>query len=281
MNIRSLLTVSVALLLPFPGGLRAQQAAAEDRELAILETRLQEQRAAAIRARLILYTDELQALQTQFANAGDSASADAVQRELETARLAVKRLTAIARGRADPAVADELKDGEPLNATALAAKRIDGIIARFDPDLSNAPAAPGRILSASPPRQRVLRMERATRNPEYAEYDGASYWAYESSYAAWTVEDMAPGEYEVILRYSAGENTGGKAVVKIAGRKLEVTVPKREKGQGPKEQKLNAGTVKVKEPGVDIRVEHGGLARGADYLWNLEAVLLQPAGKRP
>ena len=89
---------------------------------------------------------------------------------------------------------------------------------------------------------------------------------------------MVPGEYEVILRYTAKKDAGGKALIRAAGQKLEVTISP---SDSSKEQKLPAGTIKITEPGVDFRVENGGLAKDAKYLWNLESVVLQPVGQRP
>jgi hypothetical protein len=83
----------------------------------------------------------------------------------------------------------------------------------------------------------------------------------------------------VILRYTAGPDAGGAGIVRLAGESLPVTVPAGEKGG--REQRLSAGTVSVKDPGVDVRVECTELAEGAKHLWKLEGVLLQPAGKRP
>lgn len=250
----------------------------EDRELRQMEARLQEQRANAARTRLLLYSDELRKLQSQYTAAGEATAATAVEKELEAVAHAMKRLAAIARGQAGPPEASELKDGEKVSDAALAAKRIDAIIAKFRQANADDPAArnalPGQL------RARVLKIEKASKNPGYAGYEGSSYWAYESSYAAWTLDDLAPGEYEIVLRYFPGAGSGGKAVVKAAGQKFEVAVPKSEKG-GRKELTLRPGILKVKEPGVDIRVECGGLVDKADSLWNLQAVALVPVARRP
>jgi hypothetical protein len=278
MSFRPSAILVFAVLLLWARGISAQQANLEDRDLKVLEARLQEQRAGAVRSRLILYTDELQKLQSQFAASGDTASADAVKAELEAVRLAMNRVTQIARGQTEPASAEELKDVDAANSTALAAKRINATIAHFDREKSGGA---GRNGSSGPARQHVLKFERAARNRDYSDYQGARYWAHPSSYATWAVDDIAPGDYEVFLRFTAGENAGGKAVIKAAGQELEVTVTKSEKGQSQRERRVSAGIISVKETGVDVRVENGGLAKGADSLWNLEAVTLQPVSRRP
>jgi hypothetical protein len=260
-----------------PRTLTAQDEPDGDRELAVLESRLQEQRALALRGRLTLYADELDRLHTQFSAAADTRAASAVQSEIEFTRLAIKRLGNIARGQADPPEAGELKEDETLSTAALAARRINGLLARFHK--LNAAGAPLPGPAAGPARQRLLRIEKAELKRGYGA--GAEYWAYDSMSASWSLNDMAPGEYEVVLRYTGGGRSGGKAVVRAAGQKLEVTVPKGEKGGSQRKQELNAGVLKVTEPGMDVHVASAGLAAGADYLWDLQAVVLQPVNKRP
>lgn len=123
---------TVVLLWAGASCVRGQSSPPRDRELEVAEARLQEQRATAILNRLALYSDELQKLQVQFTDAGDSVSAATVQQELDAARLAIRRLAMIARGQADHSAADELKEGAARNTPALAARRIDAIVSRFN-----------------------------------------------------------------------------------------------------------------------------------------------------
>lgn len=278
MTIRRLTLFTAALLLAGAACVRAQ-GEGEDQELRQMETRLQEQRAGALCARLILYSDELRKLKAQFTAAGEPASAAAVQTELDAVTLAVTSLTSLARGEGGPPEAGELKPDEKLSSTALAARRIDAIIAKFSPRADESPGE--RNTPALPLRPRVLRITSAATNPGYSSHKGSNYWSYGSAYAVWTLNDLAPGEYEIQIRYSAGIDSGGKAVVKAAGQRFEVTVPKGGK-DSRKELTISAGILTVKEPGVDIRVENGGLAEKAGYLLNLHAVYLVPAAaKRP
>ncbi len=277
MSSRRLTVLTAALFLTGAGRVCSQDEGG-DRELLQLESRLQEQRADAMGNRLTLYCDELRKVHAQLKAAADDASAAAVQQELDQMTLAVKRLTSIARGHAGPPEPGELKPDEKLSSAALAARRIDAVIAPFSQAAGEGPAEQN-----SPPGQtrlRVLKMNTAGTNPGLSTSKGGSYWTYPSAYAVWTLNDLAPGDYEVQLRYSAGIDSGGKAVVKAAGQKFEVPVPKGEK-DSRKELTLTAGVIKVKEPGVDIRVENGGLADMECYLLNLHAVSLVPVSKRP
>ena len=72
----------------------------------------------------------------------------------------------------------------------------------------------------------------------HAKVEGPSYWTYDNSYAAWSLDDLVPGEYEIVLRY-AGPKSGGKATVKIGKQSFEVTVPHNEKA---KIEPITAGT---------------------------------------
>ncbi len=277
MNSRRLTALAAALLLTGAGRVCSQDKG-NDMELLQMESRLQEQRAGAMGSRLTLYCDELRKLHAQFNAAGENASADAVQQELDNMTLAVKRLTSIASDQAGPPELGELKPDEKLSGAALAARRIDAVIAPFSQAAGDGPAE--RNAPAGQTRPRNLRMSTAVTNPVYSTSKGGSYWTHPSAYAVWTLNDLAPGDYEVQLRYSAGTDSGGKAVVKAAGQKFEVLVPRGEK-DSRKELTLTAGVIKVKDPGVDVRVENGGLADKANYLMNLHAVNLVPAGKRP
>lgn len=249
-----------------------------DRALEEQEAKLQEQRATALRARLVIYTDELEELHNKLAAAGDTAGAAKVQAELDAVQIPMKQLAGIARRQADPPAAGELKEDEDISPTALAARRINGILKRFAS--APAPARPAALTGSGAARPRVLRMDKARINSNYDYYrDSASYWAYDGSYAQWSLTDLTPGEYEVVVRYSAGPASGGKAIIKVAGQTFNVTVPKGEKGG--RELKLTAGTVTISESGADVRVQNAGLAAKAEHLWKLDAIVLQPAVKRP
>ncbi len=247
----------------------AAEEAKPDKDLPALEARLQIDRASAIRARLVLYTDELQKLLSQYTTAGESDSAIAVQEEMKTVQLAIKRLTAIAKGEAEP-----LEPNEPKEAseTALAARRVNAIIARFSKAKTDLSPLSGNIPSGQA-HQRILKMEKAGRNKDYSSSEASAYWGYESSFATWSLDNLIPGEYEIILRYT-GSKCGGKATVKIGKQSFPVVVPLSDKIKG--EAKLTAGIVKITEPGTDIRVQSNGLAKDAKTLWNLKEVVLQP-----
>ncbi len=256
----------------------AQDAGGADRILEEMEARLQEQRAAALRTRLIIASDELRQLHARSSAAGDAATAALVKADMEAIDAAVKQLTGMARRQAGPPEPGELKENEKLSATALAKRRIDRILARFTAVSREAGQQTGATGPA--PRAHDLKIAKARlRNSFDASDDEGDYWAAAGNYAIWTVPDAVPGKYGLVLRYTAGPDSGGTAVIKLAGESLTVNVPRGDKSG--REQQLPAGTVTIREPGVDIRVENAGLAEGAKRLWKLEGVLLQPAAKRP
>jgi len=253
---------------------------APDRALEEQEARLQVQRATALHARLITFTDELDKLHAKLAAAGDTAGAAMVEAELDAVKIAMERLAGIARFQTDPAAAGEVGENEQISPAALAARRINAIVKRFTAASAPAPVRPAAPAGSGTARPRVLRMDKARIHSDYAKYrDSAAYWGYESTYAQWTLTDLTSGEYEVVVRYSAGPDAGGKAVIKVAGQTFNVTVPKGEKGG--RELKLTAGTVTIQESGADVRVENAGIATKDGHLWKLDAIVLQPVAKRP
>ena len=131
MNLRRLILPAAVLFLTGMGSAPAQDADGEDKEIQRMESVLQQNRAEAVRARLVLYSDELRKLHTKYTAAGETGAAAAVQKELDAAALAVKRLSAIILSREEPPEAGELKKDERLSGTALAARRIDAILAGF------------------------------------------------------------------------------------------------------------------------------------------------------
>jgi hypothetical protein len=258
--------------------LSAQEAAGPDRVLEEMESRLQEQRAAALRTRLLIAADELTKLQSQMTASGDAAAVAHVQKDLDGVQHAIKQLANIVRRQADPPAPGELKEDEQLSPTALAKWRIDRIIGQFTVARSEPRPDPGTLPANA--RTHVLKMDKARlRSGSGAGDVEGDYWIRQGDYALWTVPGLGPGSYDVILRCTAGPDAGGTATVKLAGENLTVKVPAGEKGG--REQRLSAGTITIKDPGVDVRVECTALAEGAKHLWKLEGVLLQPAAKRP
>jgi hypothetical protein len=252
-------------------------AGSRDPALEEMDGKLQERRAGAVRARLVLYTDELEKLRAQFTTANDAAAINAVNTELEAAKLAMRQLAAIAKRQAEPVAPGEIEENGELPASVLAARRINKIIQRF-----SVPKGPGRSVpgaSSAAIRQRTLKFDEAARNKDYLGNGSRAYWGYEKAYALWSLKDLAPGDYDMVLRCTADAETGGKAVVKIAGSKFEVVVPGGQKGG--RELKIPVGAISIKESGVDVRVESGGLADKAKSLCDLEALVLQPVTKRP
>lgn len=267
----------LAAALPLPA---QQENSSRDRTLEEMEAKLQEQRATAVRTRLVLYSDELEKLHTQYTAAGDTAAVTAVKAEMDAVQLAMRQLAGIARRQNDPAAPEEVKKDEEISAAALAARRINKIVERFN--VAKTAARPAVGAAAGARAQTLnLKVDKAARKSDYADIGSRTYWGYEGVYAHWSLPNLAQGEYEIIFRYNADSETGGKAVVKIGTARLEVTVPPGVKGSEKKEQRLTAGTVTVKEQGVDLRVESAGLTKGSQSLWMLEAVTVQPAAKRP
>jgi hypothetical protein len=196
-----------------------------------------------------------------------------VQEEIKTVEVAMKRLAAIASGQKEPAEPGELKPTEVLGDNALAARRIDNVIAQFLRGRTDSPALADSGSPAAQPVKRAFRIEKAIRNKDHSKIEGSAYWAYDNSFAAWSPDDLIPGEYDVFLRYT-GPKSGGKAAVKIGKQTFEVTIPwLSEKG---KIEPIPVGTVKITERGTDIRVENKGKHKDASYLWNLQALVLQP-----
>lgn len=273
---RILLTACIAVL---PAVLYGEDSSM-DGELEKAEMRLQQQRADAVRSRLVLYADELIGLYKQLSAAGDEKGASAVKAEQEAVQAAIRRLTNISKGINEAAAEDEKsKDEDEPSEVMLATRRVNGIINRFTKAKNQSPPETSATVAAGQGRQKILKIEKASM--KRSESGGRNDWTYKGIHASWTVNDMVPGDYEVILRYSAGEKGGGKALLRVAGKKFDVTVPKGEKGS--RKQELTPGTVRVAEAGMDVRIDVVELADGADYLWDLQAVVLQPvtAPKRP
>lgn len=277
MTLRSL--TFFALFWILPPAVRSQDDSSTDRELESAEARLQEQRATAVRDRLILYTDELQKLHGQFTASGDAKAVAAVKQEQEAVQAAVQRLTQIIKGRIDPVTEEEKGKNkeEKINPVVLTTRRINAIIARFSLAREQAPNDVAVNVPAGQGRQKILPIKKASM--KRSKDGGSSDWTYKGLHASWTEKDMVPGDYEVILRYSCGEKGGGKAVLTVAGKKFNVVVPKGDRSS--RKLEINAGQVRVSEAGMDVRVDVTEIADGADYLWDLQAVVLQPAGKRP
>jgi hypothetical protein len=262
---------TTAVMLP------AQEDSTVTDPLETLRFRLQEQRATALRSRLVIYTDEVQKLRTAWAAANDDSRVRAADTELAEIQKALRILSTPAIERLDD---EKAEDSENKRAPSVVlARRVDGVVKRFDEATREAPLAstPG----AGRSRVRFLKIEDARKAESSGTYeDGRDYWIYDGSAASWTLTDLQPGLYDVEVRYSCGEN-GGSAVMnlKAAGQKLAITVPKGENSK--RRLTISPGQLRVTDPGLDVRIE--GVSRGesSKYYWDLHEIILRPAAAKP
>lgn len=270
---------TTAMILAGAGELAAQEPAPAS--LAALEANYAEDRAASLRRVLARYVDELQALEQSLAAAGDASGAARVRLERDRV-LPALGLPAVAAADADEFAAFEDGAEPPMPAVpATAPADLDAILksllpggtAAAAPGVGPAPATPG---NAVPGRgaKRILRMTNAQLEGTYDPAFGYYYWSGGRS-ASWTLSDLAPGSYRLVLRYSCDEKTGGgKLSARFGGGKIELEVPST--GGWNRRRELVIGPFEITGSRADLILEPGNLSPSASYLMDLNALLVQP-----
>ena len=149
--------------------------------------------------------------------------------------------------------------GRPVAEADAAMKRVG---------LSSRNAVPGRGA------KRILRMTNAQLEGTYDPAFGYYYWSGGRS-ASWTLSDLAPGSYRLVLRYSCDAKTGGgKLSARFGGGKIELEVPST--GGWNRRRELVIGPFEITGSRADLILEPGKLSASASYLMDLNALLVQP-----
>ena len=247
------------------GGGESGEKQDEDAAMKALEDRHAAERHRLLRRRFAVYADELERLQAELRAKGRAADADAVAAER-------RRVMEVLEAKEEPLPAS----GMPMGPTPQ--ERAEAFAAGLTPEPSVEPVAGAGASSGSVLRVRQLKIEKAGVNRDLLEYGssgvGRGYWSHEKATAAWTVSNLAPGEYAVVLRFLCGASGGGTVEVQAGRDKFTVEVPQGDSWS--KRQVLQAGTVKVTGSGLDVRVVAKGKRDEDGSIWDLRAVMLEP-----
>lgn len=262
--------------------------------LAAVETAYAENRAAALRRVLARYADELETLAQTLAANGDAAGAARARMERDQVLPALGL----------PAVADEdasefaaFEDGPDAAAPPPAA--LSGDLESMVKNLqSGKPAAaadaprPEPAATAATPGagaggpvkgvRRVLRMTNAelpgkTYDPLYGHYA----WTF-AGQARWTLNDLPPGNYQLLLRYSCDEKDGGGRIgAEFGAGKAEADVLPT--GSWKRRREMVLGPFEVTGNRAEVFLKVKSVKPGALYVMDLNALVVQPvpAGKNP
>lgn len=255
--------------------------------LAELEGRYAADRAVALRLVLSRYADDLAGLQKKLIEAGDTSGAARVQLERDRI-LPALGLPAVAAEDAGEFAAFEDQPAAPAlprEAPALPAGNLDAILKSLQPPSSTAAREDSRPKPDSPDQdnskgsRKVLRMESAQLQGNYDPTYGYVYWSAGRS-AGWTLNDLPPGSYRLLLRYACDDKEGGgKLQAKFGGNTLEAEVPPT--GHWKRKRDLTIGPFEITASRVDLVLQTASLKPGALYLMDLTAVLVLPAGAMP
>ncbi len=271
---------SVVILLAgvvLVGGLRARAEAPG--ALEGLERGYAEDRAAALRRVLARYADELAVLEGSLVAAKDEAGAGRVRVEREGV-LAALGLPAVEAVEADDFAAFEevVEVPVPLVPSVLPKDLAGTVRSLLPPGVSRGLAAAAPAVGgtgAGSGGRRLLRMATAERTGVYDAASGYEFWTQGKS-ASWIVEDVAAGNYRVVLRYACDEKDGGggKVMVQMGSVKLEVALPGT--GGWTRRRELVVGPFAVSAGRVDVVVKAASLAEGGRYLMDFTALQVQP-----
>jgi len=258
----------------------------QDPALAALEARFAGERAVALRRVLAKYVDELEVMEKSLLQAGDAAGAARVRLERDRVWPALG-LPAVSAGDADEFAAFE--DPGPVPAPAVlppvlaAAGDLDSILKTLLPVTAPAAASVSPSAGLASPAalgtgkgaKRVLRMGNAQLQGPWDPAQGYYYW-YSGRTASWTLNDLPPGTYHLVMRYACDEKDkgGGKLKVRFgSAEKREVQITGT--GGWKRRREMTLGPFVIRESRADLLLEADP---GGSFLFDLVALLVQPAG---
>ncbi len=265
------------------GEARASEGKTPDPALSALEQNYAQERAAAMRRVLARYVDELEVLEKSLAAAGDTTGAARVRLEHDRV-LPALGLSAVSSSDADDFAAFEEEAPVPALKPVPAAPPAD-----FEAILNTLRPAPATTAgdgktpagpSASPAgnlkgAKRLLRMGNAKLEGTYDPTAGYEYW-YSTKTASWTLNDLPPGSYQLVLRYACHERDRGGGKLKVRfGPAKEIEINISGTGGWKRRRELTIGPFEIKDTRADLIFE----ARPSSlYLMDMVAVQVQPAG---
>jgi len=270
------------------GGGNAPEGKTPDPALRALEQNYAQERAAAMRRVLALYVDELEVLEKSLTAAGDATGAARVRLEHDRV-LPALGLSAVSSSDADEFAAfeDELPVPALKPVPAAPPADFEAILNTLRPAPAT-PAGEGKTPagpSGSPPgnpkgAKRLLRMGNAKLEDSFDPTAGHEYW-YSSRTASWTLNDLPPGSYQLVLRYACDERDkgGGKLKVRFGpAKEMEVTISGT--GGWKRRRELTIGPFEIKDTRADLIFT---AFPSPLYLMDLAAVQVQPAvaGEKP
>ena len=253
--------------------------------LPALDARYAEDRAGALRRVLARYVDELEALEKSLVTAGDASGAARVRLERDRVLPALGLPVVTADDASEFAAFEEETTPAPVPPVpAVLPGDLQAILQTLLP--AGAAPAPPEGAAPAPPgsgamvpgrgTKRLLRMSNAQLQGTYEPLSGHYYWTRGKS-ASWTLNDLPPGSYQLVLRYACDGNDdgGGKVEARFGTGKLEVKVPST--GGWKRRRELVIGPFQIADPRADLVLKSAPSDSVASYLMDLTALVVQPA----
>ena len=253
-----------------------------DRDLTALEARRGGERVAGMRAALAQYADRLGALRAKLLARGDAEAAARVQLEMDRVSPAV---AADSSGNTEKDTADVgIFETTPLppptgDASGVSDADVEKLVASLAGDTGKPAAeAPSPAAPASPGARLPMRMTAASFVPALASANppkGHLIWTAGRS-ASWTVRDLVPGYYRLLLRYGAEEEDGGGTLLVSLGQE-KLAVPIAATGGWSRRAELLTDPIVVTASSADLTLRHTPGQGGGTWLFDLQSVTLVPS----
>lgn len=255
--------------------------------LEALESAYAENRAAALRRVLARYADELEILGQTLAANGDTAGAARARMERDRV-LPALGLPAVAAEDADEFAAF-MEGPDPVvpPPPATLSGDLDAILKSLQSGPPTASAESGKSGPATPASpagtapggsakgaRRLLRMGNAELIGDYDPLYGYYSWMTGSK-ARWTLNDLPPGTYQLLLRYTCDEKEGGgKIAAEFGTGKAEAEIVPT--GGWKRRKEIVLGPFEVTGNRAEVLLKVASIKPGAFYLMDLNALLVQP-----
>jgi hypothetical protein len=254
--------------------------------LAALEAACAAERTAVLRGVLARYADDLEALENSLIAAGDNSGAARVRLERDRV-LPSLGLPVTGAVDADEFAAFETPVDQPPPVLPSAVPGdLEGILKSLLPSTGDPkPPSPIKPDAPAPPvagrsSKRLLKMNSAQLSGPYDPSLGYGYWMAGRS-ATWTLSDLPPGSYRLVLRCAcdAKDGGGGKVSAKFGSETIIAEVAGTGGWKRPRD--LEIGPFQITESRVDLVLGVSFLTPNSTYLMDLYGLIVKPATPSP
>lgn len=246
-----------------------------DLELETVQASFQQQSEEAEGRQLALYADQLEKLKASLATRNETAAAEKVATEMTAVSQRLKQLMAAPPSKLPPglpAPTSVRNEGDPS---------MDSIFDGESDKDKDKERQKRRLMAAR--ANTILRYNNSVRTPEVR--NARDFWATADASAKWTIENLPPGKYRLLIHYrSPKEPSGGTGQIEVGGPSAPIPFSIKPSEEDPTQMKtLTAALITIEQCPVDLTLRTIGLSSTNGPLFDFANIQLlsEDANRRP